>query len=280
MPPHTERPRQGVTDAIRILERLGVGRDGILYVQSSVDWLMRLGISGLDVLHALDEHAPTATLVMPSYPMLVPHREYVASKPAYDVRRTPAQVGLVAELFRRMPRVARSLEPDYPVAARGPAATMLTSGVPQPDPFGDQSPYRRILSGRGTLIGLGVSLNTNSFIHAFDSALEREYPFPVYEPGTISLDVITATNEIITVPRRVLREEFQRYTQPSAIAVTMGDTSAFAAFAINGVQFFRWNLDALEAWAMSHARQRLAHSGLPCWLARLTQDTARTTAGK
>jgi aminoglycoside N3'-acetyltransferase len=279
MPPHTER-RQGVTDTIGILERLGVGRDGILYVQSSVDWLMRLGISGLDVLHALDEHAPTATLVMPSYPMLVPHRVYVAGRPAYDVRRTPARVGLVAELFRRMPRVARSLEPDYPIAARGPTATVLTSGVPHPDPFGDQSPYRRILAAGGLLVGLGVSLNTNSFVHAFDSALEREYPFPVYEPDTISLDVITASKEVISVPRRVLREEFQRYTQPSAIAVTMGDTSAFAAFAINGVQFFRWNLEALDAWAMSHARQRLADGGLPCWLARLTRDTARTTVGK
>jgi len=280
MPQDSERFHGGVGDTLDILDRLGVARDGVLYIQSSVDWLTRAGIRGLDVLEALGQYAPAATLVMPSYPSLLPHQEYVATRPSYDVRRTPARVGLIAEMFRRMPGVARSLEPDYPVAARGPAAERLTVGVPRPDPFGDESPYRRILAAGGMLVGLGVSLNTNSFVHAFDSALEREYPFAVYEPDTISLDVITASDEVITVPRRVLRKEFQRYTQPSAIAAMMGDTSAFAAFAINGVQFFRWNLDALEPWAMSHARQRLADGGVPCWLTRLTRDTARTTPGK
>ena len=256
-----------------MLERLGVARDGVLYVQSSVDWLSRVGIAGLDVLHAFDQYAPAATLVMPSYPALSKHRDYVAERPTYDVRRTPARVGLIPELFRRMPGVARSLEPDYPIAARGPAADVLTAGMPRPDPFGDESPYQRMLAAGGMLIGLGVSLNTNSFVHVFDSALEREYRFPVYERDTISLDVITATGEVISVLRRVLREEFQRYTQPSAIAAGVTDTSAFTAFAIDGVQFFRWDLRMLAARALANARQQLSRGELPCWLARL--PTAR-----
>jgi hypothetical protein len=92
----------------------------------------------------------------------------------------------------------------------------------------------------------------------------------------VSLDVITNTNDVISVPRRVLREAFQRYTQPSAIAVAMGNTPAFAALRINDVQLFRWNLATLERWAMSHARERLAHGELPCWLARLP-ESARTS---
>ena len=272
MPHHPERVRSGVRDALEILDRLGVARDGILYIQSSVDWLLRAGISGLDVLDALRQYAPAATLVMPSYPSLLPHREYVAARPSYDVRRTPARVGLIAEMFRRMPEVARSLEPDYPVAARGPAAMMLTSGVPGPDPFGDESPYRRILAAGGMLIGLGVSLNTNSFVHAFDSALQSHYPFPVYESGTTSLDVITVANEVISVPRRVLRPEFQRFSLPSAIVTGMsGDASAVAAFTIHDVQFFRLNLTPFERWAMAHARERLARGERPCWLARLPE---------
>ena len=273
MPQHSERLRSGVRDALDILDRLGVAREGVLYIQSSVDWLTRAGISGLDMLDALGRYAPAATLVMPSYPSLLPHREYVATRPTYDVQRTPARVGLIAEMFRRMPEVARSLEPDYPVAARGPAARVLTSGVPLPDPFGDESPYRRILAAGGMLIGLGVSLNTNSFVHAFDSALQSQYPFAVYEPGTTSLDVITPANEVISVPRLVLREEFQRFSLPSAIVTGMsGDASAVAAFTIDDVQFFRVNLALFERWAMSHARERLAQGALPCWLARLPRS--------
>src|SRR5262245_26611677 len=269
MAPLSERAGGGTATTIAILERLGVARDGILYVHSSVDWLSRVGMAGLDVLHAFDQYAPAATLVMPSYPTLSTHRDYVAGRPTFDVRRTPARVGLIPEWFRRMPGVARSLEPDYPITARGPAAEMLTAGVPQPDPFGDESPYRRMLAAGGMLIGLGVSLNTNSFVHAFDSALERKYRFPVYEPHTISLDVITATGERLSVPRRVLREEFQRYTQPSAIAAAVTDTSMFTAFTIDRVQFFRWDLSMLAARALANARQQLSRGELPCWLARL-----------
>src|SRR5262245_1151697 len=275
MPPHSERSGDGTAAMIAVLERLGVAHDGILYVHSSVDWLSRAGIAGLDVLHAFDEYAPAATLVMPSYPTLAKHGAYVAGRPTYDVRRTPARVGLIPELFRRMPGVARSLEPDYPIAARGPAAEMLTAGVPRHDPFGEESPYRRMLAAGGMLIGLAVSLNTNSFVHVFDSALEPEYPFPVYEPNTIALDVITATGEVIGVPRRVLREEFQRYTQPSAIAAGVMDTSAFTAFTIDGVQFFRWDLRMLAERALDHARQQLSRGELPCWLARLPISQVR-----
>ena len=251
-----------------ILDRLRVPRGGILYVQSSMDWLKRIGLSPVEVLDALRAHAAGGTLVMPAYPART-HREYLAQRPSYDVQRTPVAIGLIPELFRRTPGAIRSLEPDYPVVALGPDAASIIGGRPGDDPFGADSPYRRMLDAGGSLVGLGVSLNTNSFIHAIDSALESQYPFAVYEKTRVSVPVTTQTGEVIDVPRRVLRPEFQRFSQPSTIASLIDDADALTAFTDASVQFFRWDLQRLESWTKTHARTRLAEGRRPCWLERL-----------
>src|SRR5262245_39286583 len=265
-PPDSNR---GVEVVVDLLRRLNVPSEGIVYVQSSADWLQRLGVKPLDVIAGLRAHAPAARLAMPSYPSIELHHDYVARAPVFDVRRTPVGVGLIPELFRRTPGTARSLEPDYPIAALGPAATVLTGGIPEDDPFGAQSPYRRILDKGGTLVGLGVSLNTNSFVHAFDSAIESEYPFALYDNTRISVQVTTSSGERLTVPRRVLRPEFQRFTEPSAIAAAIDDDNALTAFTERSVQLFRWDLASLERWALEHAREQLRVGQRPCWLRRV-----------
>ena len=254
---------------IAILQRLGVPSGGILYVQSSMDWLGRMGLAPAEAMEALRTHTADGTLVMPAYPARRTHREYLLGRPSYDVRRTPVAVGLLPELLRRTPGAIRSLEPDYPVAAVGPDAAFVAGGRPDEDPFGPHSPYRRMLDAGGTMIGLGVSLNTNSFVHVFDSALEPLYPFRVYEQQRISLMVTTEAGDVIEVPRRVLRPEFQLFTRPSAIAAMIDDAAAFAAITLTSVQFFRWDLRLLEDWAVEHARTRLAVGQRPCWLEQL-----------
>lgn len=258
--------QDGAATAAGILERLDVPAGGVVYVQASMDWLRLLGVSASDVITALRERIAPGTLVMPAYPARAVHREYLAGRPTYDVRRSPVGVGLIPELFRRSPGVLRSLEPDYPVAAAGPDAEAITGGVPGDDPFGAASCYRRIIDLGGILVGLGVSLNTNSFIHVFDSVLEAEYPFPVYDEDRITVQVTTGSGGVIEVPRRVLRPEFQRLTKPGTIAPLIGEGAGFAAFSESSVQCFRWDLRQLESWVLAHARTRLAEGRRPCWL--------------
>jgi aminoglycoside N3'-acetyltransferase len=254
---------------IATLQRLGVPRGGILYVHSSMNWLERVGLGPAEVMEALRVMTADGTLVMPSYPVRGTHREYLLGRPSYDVRRTPVAVGLLPELLRRTPGAIRSLEPDYPVAAVGPDAAFVAGGRPDDDPFGPHSPYRRMLDAGATMIGMGVSLNTNSFIHVFDSTLEPLYPFRVYEERRISLSVTTEAGDVIEVPRRVLRPEFQLFTRPSAITAMIDDAAAFAETTLKSVQFFQWDLRRLEAWAIKHARTRLAEGQRPCWLEQL-----------
>src|SRR2546428_309688 len=68
---------------------------------------------------------PERTLAMPAFFFGTPElfdRAYYRQHPRFDVRRTPSQMGLVTELFRRRPDVVRSLHPAHSVCAFGPLA--------------------------------------------------------------------------------------------------------------------------------------------------------------
>lgn len=253
-----------------ILEELQVPRSGVLYVQSSTDWLQKAGFSAGDTLAALIEWTRGGTLIMPAYPFRVTHAEYLASRPRFDVNKTPAAIGLIPEVFRRTAGVRRSLDPDFSIAALGADAAgivEITSG--DEDPFGETSVYARVLKRDSTLLGLGVSLNTNSFIHVIDSRLSDRYPRPVYA-GRFPADVVDSSGVATTVWRRALVPDFQQQTQPSAVAsASGGDPAMFSSRTVGDALFFRWHLPRWSAWCESHGRAAADAGQWPCWLSRL-----------
>jgi aminoglycoside N3'-acetyltransferase len=259
-----------------VLEKLGVPRQRLLYVQSSVDWIQRAGFGAADVVSTLSEWTgKTGTLVMPSYPFHSTHLDYLESGAPFDVLRTPAAIGLLPEMFRRTKGVVRSLDPDFCVSALGPDADAIVGTAPAgPDPFGEDSSYQRMLDRHAIVVGLGVSLNTSSFIHLIDSRAEAGYPSPVYLVRPFSVTVVDASNRARQVPRKALRPEFQELTTPSTIVTAMRpDSEAFATLEIDGARFFKWDLDRWSDWCLLHARQRAAAGEWPCWLGRLGGQT-------
>ena len=208
---------------------------------------------------------------MPSYPFHTTHRQYLESHAAYDVRRTPSGIGLLPEIFRRTTGAVRSLDPDFCVIAMGKDADAIVGTEPAAsDPFGMDSTYQRMLDRRATLLGLGVSLNTNSFIHVIDSRAESGYPSPVYEDRLFPMTVIDASGRSREVLRKALRPQFQLQTIPSAIVTAMkpgGDV--FATMEIDGARFFRWDLAPWASWCLAHAGRQAAAGRWPCWLSRL-----------
>lgn len=253
-----------------LLESLDVPRGGVLYVQSSMDWITRAGFSASEVLTGLRDWVTVdGTLVMPSYPCRTTHAEYLASTPTFDVRRTPAGIGLIPEVFRRSPRARRSLDPDFSVAAEGPHADAITSQPLEEDPFGRSSVYETMIALSGSLLGLGVSLNTNSFIHVIDSRHGAGYPMSPYL-GTSATTVIDYAQVSRVVARRAVAPPFQQLTKPSAVAVAIGQSRhVLTSTSIQGVLFFRWNLAPWSAWCDAHATSSIAQNRWPCWLTQL-----------
>lgn len=258
----------------RLLEALEVRRGDVLYVQSSTDWLSRAGFTPAETLQRLREWVGSAgTLVMPAYPCRTTHLEYLSARPTYDVRKTPAAVGLIPEVFRRMPNVLRSLDPDFCIAAEGVAARDLVESALDEDPFGASSTYQRLLDRDATLVGLGVSLNTNSFIHVIDSRMQASYTHAPYA-GSFEVGLVDNAGDRRMVKRLALAPAFQRLTMPGAVVDRIGDAGMFAQRSINGAIFFRWSLQPWSRWCHQHALDEARHGRMPCWLTRLDPDSS------
>jgi aminoglycoside 3-N-acetyltransferase len=133
----------------------------ILMVHSSFDgFLPMYKGSAKELVSALiDFCGLNRTLVMPSFVMggrTYDTSAYFRSRP-FDVRHTPSEMGLVAEVFRRTPNVLRSLHPTCSVCALGPLGKELTTGhhVSRTGMSAD-SPFGVMTRRRTAILGLGV----------------------------------------------------------------------------------------------------------------------------
>jgi aminoglycoside 3-N-acetyltransferase len=155
----------------------------ILMVHSSFDAFspMYKG-NAKDLVKALvDFCGPDRTLVMPSFVMggrTYDAAEYFRSKP-FDVRITPSEMGLVAEIFRRTPNTIRSLHPTCAVCALGPAAKELTTGHHLAEKsLGPDSPFGVMTRRRTAILGLGVEYY-RCLTHAHTAAQTMGDAFPL-----------------------------------------------------------------------------------------------------
>jgi aminoglycoside 3-N-acetyltransferase len=133
----------------------------ILMIHSSYDALLPMYKGTANELLAMlrDVCGPDRTLVMPSFVMggrTFDTREYFSTRP-FDVRRTPSEMGLLAELFRRTPNVLRSLHPTCSICALGPRAQELTTDHHLARTgFTPDSPFGTMTRRRTAILGLGV----------------------------------------------------------------------------------------------------------------------------
>jgi aminoglycoside 3-N-acetyltransferase len=94
----------------------------------------------------------------------------------FDVRQTPSCVGTIAEQFRKMPGVQRSLHPTHSVAAIGPLASYFTTGHENcSTPCGADSPYEKLLNQGGQILFLGVNLDSNTAFHTVEAIGDVSY---------------------------------------------------------------------------------------------------------
>ena len=173
--------------------RSKVGEDfEILMVHSSYDGLLPMyqGNPQELVEELLEFCGPDRTLAMPAFVLggrLYDKKKYFSSRP-FDARRTPSEMGLLTEIFRRMPGVMRSLHPTHSVCAIGPLAPTLTAGHHLAGTrVGRGTPFDTMAQRRTAIIGLGVKYyrcltqtHTAEDIlgDAFPVKFERD-PFPV-----------------------------------------------------------------------------------------------------
>ena len=96
----------------------------------------------------------------------------------FDTRATPcAAMGILAEVFWRMPGVLRSDSP-HAFAAIGPEAARITADHPWDVPHGLDSPVGRVYELDGQVLLLGVGHDGNTTVHLAESLARVRYRSP------------------------------------------------------------------------------------------------------
>jgi aminoglycoside 3-N-acetyltransferase len=174
----------GPEDLQRSLVQVGVVPGDVLMVHSSFNSFVGFRGTPAAVVRILqDVVGPEGTILMPTLPFSGSAVEYAATEPLFDVRRTVSRMGLITEVFRRSPHVMRSLHPTHSVAAWGARAPELIADHELAGtPCGRATPWGRLLDCDGKVLFVGVSIETMTFYHAIEEALELELPVRLFEP--------------------------------------------------------------------------------------------------
>lgn len=152
------------------LMSLGEWRNRTVWVQISLNDFYNVEMRPSEIIEMLlDLVAPEGTLMMPAFPLNPdPSREL-------RIDTVPSSTGLVTEMFRRMPGARRSIHINSSVTAIGPNADYLTSEHHLGKyPWGESSPYGRLVELRGLMVGLGIVPLGFTPLHSVECALHHD----------------------------------------------------------------------------------------------------------
>lgn len=175
----------------------------VLMVHSSVNHMKPMYSDGaLDLVRMLvDFVGPDRTLAMPAFyfgdPTIGGAYDTFVRRPRFDLQRTPSQMGLATELFRRLPGVVQSRHPVYRTAALGPLAKALTSGHEHAStPAGHGSPFDFMARHDTLVIGLGKPMQVLTQAHHTEELMRDEFPLPSRDGPPLSMTLVEGRQEI------------------------------------------------------------------------------------
>ena len=180
-------------DLLSTLRELGISPGDAVLVHSSFSEFLGFSGKAPDVIRMLKEAVgPYGTLMMPTLSFSGTAVAYAREAKVFDPRRSPSQVGLLTEVFRRSEGVTRSLHPTHSVAVWGPESLyFVRDHCLAATPCGRDTPYFRLLEKHGKILLLGVDISVLTFFHCVEELIEDELPFSPF------------TSEVFTMRCRV-----------------------------------------------------------------------------
>jgi aminoglycoside 3-N-acetyltransferase len=187
-----------------------VGRDfDILMVHSSINHMKPMySDNPLEFVQMLREFCgPDRTLAMPAFyfgdPDIGGASATFEKNPRFDLRRTPSQMGLATEIFRRTKGVRQSRHPIYRVAALGPLAEALTTGHEMAENnCGRGSPFEVMTTHNTLTLGIGKPIEVLTHIHHVEDLMGEDFPVPMSVGTDLAMTLIDGEEEIPFTLRR------------------------------------------------------------------------------
>jgi len=249
-------------ELVELLCHLGIEQGDTLLVHSSLDEFNAFQGKPMDVILAMREAiGPTGTLLMPTLPFRGSAVEYVRELRVFDVRRTPSQMGLLTELFRRNPGVIRSTHPTHAVAAWGMRASeMVDAHHAATTPCGRQTPYGRLLDHNGKILFLGTDINVMTFFHTVEEILEPKMPFSPFTKEIFVLECRDAQNQSVTAHTRLFDPQYSRRRNLSKLIPALNRRGWWREAKLGGMRAI-----LLRADQVLEASSALAKRGIYCY---------------
>jgi aminoglycoside N3'-acetyltransferase len=209
------------------LDALDVTPGDVIFLHTSFSRLRYLGLSPAAFIDALLARlTASGTLAMPSYtwnldPSARPwkgYADYFARQPAFDVRATPSNMGVVPETFRTLDGVRRSVDYWWPVCVRGRLAAEIVADQHHIEhPFGPGSAFARLHDAGVKMLGLGVTLNTTSLALLTDFQLGSRHPHRVFTETPQRATVTDHDGKAVATRSFWLLPEVVRRIKPAAV---------------------------------------------------------------
>jgi aminoglycoside N3'-acetyltransferase len=145
---------------------------------------------------------PNRTLAMPAFyfgdPKIGGAYATFEQTRRFDVRKTPSQMGLATELFRRSKGVMQSRHPVYRVAALGPLAKQLTEDHERAGtPAGRGTPFDFMANHDTLTIGIGKPFEVLTQVHHAEDVMGEDFPVPRGAGGNkLSMTLVDREEEI------------------------------------------------------------------------------------
>lgn len=252
----------GAEDLTGALRQLGIRPGNTLLVHSSFDRFAGFSGKPSDAVRVLQEAVGTqGTLLMPTMPFTGTAVDYVSRGSIFDVRRTPSQMGLLTELFRRCPGVIRSVHPTHPVAAWGArAAEMVVDHHLARTPCGAGSPFARLLEADGRILLLGTDIESATFFHYIEEVLEPMMPVSPFTKDDFILQSCDETGTMVTSKTRLFDPALSRRRNLLKLAPAIKNHGSWAE-----VRLGELDMILIEARDMLAAVRRLAAQGVYCY---------------
>lgn len=170
-----------------ILQRINKSFD-ILMVHSSLAGMMPMYSGNLSkLLYMLVAYSKekNITLAMPAFLMgnnFQVIERFKTGMISFNINTTVSEMGMLSEMFRRLPGVKRSFHPTHSICALGPLAEKLTGNHNLADTtFGEGTPFDEMIKHRTIILGIGVkSENALTQIHVVEDIMKDRFPIPLY----------------------------------------------------------------------------------------------------
>lgn len=130
-----------------------------------------------DVLKVIGEKGTLMTLAFP-----MNRDQLISGEEQFHWKKSISSNGIFTELIRRKKESIRSLNPIYNVVAYGPKANEYCKDHHKDIyPFGEYSPYRKIIDDEGKYLGIGVGFEAFTMVHVVDDYYKEKFIHKLYK---------------------------------------------------------------------------------------------------